>query len=485
MARTPCRPAALAAACLLSSAATAALAQDWPQWRGPAGDAKAADFKSPAAWPKELAKKWKVPVGEGVATPALVGDKLFVFARQDGEEVTRCLDAATGKELWQDKYPSQGATGPAAGFSGPRASPAVVDGKVVTVGVRGMLSCLDAATGKKLWRKDDFGGATPRFQVSASPLVAGGLVVAQLGGGGGNGGIVAYDLATGEQRWKWAGEGPDYASPSLMTVDGVKLVVAETEKKVVAVTLADGKLVWETPFAAQGMGAYNAASPVVDGQTIVYSGGGRGTKAVRLEKAGDAYVAKELWSNADKAVQFSSPVVKDGLLYGLSGGNELFCLDAKTGKTLWAAPIAAGGGGMGGPGGGGPGGNGGPGGGRPGGGGGGGFGGQPGDRPGGPGAGPGGPGGAPGGGGPGGRRGGRGMGGGGGRGGYGSIVDAGDVLLVLTPASDLIAFKPSDKQFTEVAKTKVAASPTYAYPVVSGSRVFVKDQDSVSLLAVE
>src|SRR6185503_9615488 len=114
-------------------------AADWPQWRGPNRDAKATDFKAPKTWPKELTQKWKVTVGEGDATPALVGDKLYVFSREQGNEVTRALNAADGKELWQDKYESLGATGPAQGHSGPRSSPAVSDGKVVTVGVRGMI----------------------------------------------------------------------------------------------------------------------------------------------------------------------------------------------------------------------------------------------------------------------------------------------------------------------------------------------------------
>ncbi|MCZ7641268.1 MAG: PQQ-like beta-propeller repeat protein [Verrucomicrobia bacterium] len=159
-----------------------AQAQDWPEWRGPNRQAKAVGFQAPAAWPKELTRKWQVTVGEGVATPALAGDRLYVFARQDGKEVTRCLEAGTGKELWQDSYDALGATGPSQGFSGPRSSPLVSQGKVVTVGVRGVISCLDAATGKVLWRKDDF-KAWPNFFVASSPLVVDGLVVAQLGGG--------------------------------------------------------------------------------------------------------------------------------------------------------------------------------------------------------------------------------------------------------------------------------------------------------------
>src|SRR5438876_9908447 len=85
-------------------AAACAVAKDWPEWRGANRDAKAIDFKAPNTWPKELAKKWKVAVGDGVATPSLVGDKLCAFSRQEGNEILRCLNAADGKEIWQDKY---------------------------------------------------------------------------------------------------------------------------------------------------------------------------------------------------------------------------------------------------------------------------------------------------------------------------------------------------------------------------------------------
>jgi outer membrane protein assembly factor BamB len=89
-----------------------ALAQDWPQWRGPNRDARATGFTAPNSWPKELAQKWKVNVGSGDATPALVGDKLYVFARDGANEVIRCLNATTGKELWQDKYEAPSISGP-------------------------------------------------------------------------------------------------------------------------------------------------------------------------------------------------------------------------------------------------------------------------------------------------------------------------------------------------------------------------------------
>ena len=76
----------------------------------------------------------------------------------------------------------------------------IADGKVVTLGVRGVLSCLNAADGKVLWRKEEFKNATPRFYTSSSPLIADGLCIAELGGGD-NGGIIAYDLASGRTTW--------------------------------------------------------------------------------------------------------------------------------------------------------------------------------------------------------------------------------------------------------------------------------------------
>ncbi len=463
-------------------------AQDWPQWRGPNRDAKAADFKAPKTWPKELTQKWKVVIGEGVATPALVGDKLYVFSREQGNEVARCLTAADGKEVWQDKYESLGASGPASGFSGPRSSPAVANGKVVTLGVRGMISCLDAASGKKLWRKDEF-QSYPGFHPSSSPIVLDGLAIAQLGGRD-NGAIVAYDLASGEQKWKWSGPSPAYASPVIMNVGGAKLIVAHTESKSVAVNAADGKLVWESGGAPQGGGPgapggggggrgmgggrdYKAATPIVDGETIIIAG--RGVKAVKLEKDGDKFVGKELWSNPDKSVQFNTPVLKNGMLYGLTANNELFCVNARDGKTAWSAPFPGSGaaavraaldletpapafaGLLQDP----P---------------------PPTRRPGGPGGQgqPGGPGG-------GGRRGGGGgMGGGmGGGAGYGSVVDAGSVLLALTPSAQLIVLEPSDKELKQLASYKVAAGQTHAYPVASGNRIFIKDKDSLTLWTVE
>jgi outer membrane protein assembly factor BamB len=433
------------------SVSTTAVALDWPQWRGPNRDGKAAGFTAPATWPQELSQKWKVQVGDGVSTPALVGDRLYVFSREEGNEVTRCLDADAGREIWRDEYEAKPADGPAGRFPGPRSSPTVADGKVITYGVRGVLSCLDAETGKVLWRKSEYTDSLPRFYTSSSPIVVNGNCIAQLGGEQ-TGAIVAYDLAAGQETWKWTGDGTAYASPVVLRMDDASIVIAETDDNIVGLNAATGEVTWETPYAVSGRG-YNAATPILDGQKIIYTGSNRGAIAAEFSKQGDSLTSRELWNNQDNSVQYNSPVLKDGLLYGLSKSNILFCINTETGKTLWTDSVLADDARQGGE-----------------------EGGQR-QRAEGresrdqqPNAG--------------GRRSGGRRGGGGG-GGYGSIVDAGSVLIALTPAGRLIVFEPSAESFKQIASYKVAAEGTYAYPIVAGNRVFVKDADSVTLWSIE
>jgi outer membrane protein assembly factor BamB len=331
--------------CVILVGACVVFAADWPQWRGPNRDGKVSGFKSPAKWPKELTQKWKVTVGSGDATPALVGDRLYVFTRQRSEEVTMCLNAGDGKKIWENKYEAQEVTGAARRHPGPRSTPAVAEGKVVTLGVGGVLSCLDAGSGKLVWRKDPYPKLVPTFFTSTSPIIVDGMAIGHLGKAG-NGGIIAYGLAAGDEKWRWAVEGPEYASPVLLTAGGVKQIVTLTEKNIVGISAAEGKLLWKLPFAPARR-AYNAATPIVDVDTVIYTGAGRGTKAVKIEKKGDGFAAKELWSNGDLATQYNTPVLRDGFLFGLSDRSNLFCINAETGQTAWTDSASHGRGGFG------------------------------------------------------------------------------------------------------------------------------------------
>jgi outer membrane protein assembly factor BamB len=264
---------------------------DWPQWRGPNRDNKVTGFVVPKQWPKAPTQKWKIPVGGSESSPVLVGDKLYVFARQGGNEVTLCLDAATGKEIWKDSYSADAVTGQAKKHSGTRSTPAVGEGKVCTLGVAGVVSCLDAATGKVFWRKDT--KSRPQFYTSSSPMIVDGKCIVFVGA------LTAYDLATGEAKWEWNGAGTPYGSPVLMTVEGTKQVVTPSAGMLVGVNLADGKLLWSVKI---GGGAFdyvsNCSTPVIDGQTVIYSAAskkGGNMMALKIEKKGDAFGATELW----------------------------------------------------------------------------------------------------------------------------------------------------------------------------------------------
>ncbi|HYV39597.1 MAG TPA: PQQ-binding-like beta-propeller repeat protein [Gemmataceae bacterium] len=305
-------------------------AQDWPQWRGPNRDNKVTDFKAPAKWPTALTKKWRVKVGQGESSPLLVGDKVYVFGRQGNEEITVCLDAATGKEIWRDKYASNPKYSGDKQHAGPRSTPAVAEGKIVTLGVDGEVSCLDLASGKMHWRKKS--GSVPMFHTASSPLIVDGMCIVYAGS------LTAFDLAKGTIKWQAKSVTADQASPTLMTVDGVKQIVAQVgAKSLVGVDVADGKVLWTAAYTGNSM-----QTPVVDGQ-VVYCSGPGGTVAVKVEKKGDKFNADQLWKQkAPAASKYNTPVlsggvVKDGLLFGLSGGGSttMFCMDAKTGKQLW------------------------------------------------------------------------------------------------------------------------------------------------------
>lgn len=319
--------------CLICFFAISVSAQNWAQWRGFNREGRVSGFIAPEEWPDELIKKWSITVGLGDSTPAFVDGKLYVFASIDNEEMIICLDASNGKELWKDSYKAQAVTGPASRHPGPRSSPAVGDGKVVTIGVGGVISCLAAETGKMLWRKDPFPKVVPQYFTAMSPLIVDGMAIAHLGGED-NGAIIAYDLTSGNQKWQWSEEGPQYASPILLTIDGTKQIVTLTEKSVVALDVSRGNLLWQIPFLP-GQRAYNAATPIIDGQTVIYTGAGRGTTAVKIEKQGDGFTAKKLWNNSEVGVQFNTPVLKDGYLYGLSNRGNFFCINSQSGQTAW------------------------------------------------------------------------------------------------------------------------------------------------------
>ena len=187
---------------------------DWTQWRGPNRDGSVLAFKAPASWPESLRSRWSVDVGLGYATPLLVGSRLYVFSRQGDEEVMSALDAASGSVIWKSGYvaPFIMNKGAARHGAGPKSTPALSGGRLFSIGMTGVVTARDAATGKQLWQVA--GSPTvPTFTTHAfSPIVDRSAVIFHVGGNN-HGALTAFDVATGAVKWQWDGDGPAYGSP--------------------------------------------------------------------------------------------------------------------------------------------------------------------------------------------------------------------------------------------------------------------------------
>ena len=151
-------------------------APDWPQWRGPNRDGTLASFTEPNAWPDTLTQRWKIEVGTGYATPIVVGNRVYAFSRQNENEVMRAIDAASGKVIWESSYaaPFNMNSATARHGPGPKSTPAFADGRLFTMGMSGIVTAFDAATGKQLWQKP-VPPVQPTFHTAQSPLVDRGL----------------------------------------------------------------------------------------------------------------------------------------------------------------------------------------------------------------------------------------------------------------------------------------------------------------------
>lgn len=305
---------------------------DWPQWRGPHRDGKAVG-PAPAAWPAQLTRKWKVEAGAGHASPLMVGDGVFLFARTGDNEVACRLDLATGRPIWRDAYPAPYTMNAAAQGhgKGPKSTPVYADGHLFTLGISGILSCLEGNKGRVRWRHN----FASQFK-QTSPLFDRGLLIAHVGGHD-NGALIALDARSGKTRWRWSGDGPAYASPIVATLAGARQIVTQTQTRCVGLLAETGRLLWSLPFTT----AYdqNSVTPVVlAGDRVLFGGMQRPTFALRVRKTGaTGWAAEKVWETRDVTLYMSTPVVSGNRVYGMSErrNGQLFCLEAATGKTRW------------------------------------------------------------------------------------------------------------------------------------------------------
>jgi outer membrane protein assembly factor BamB len=304
---------------------------DWPQWRGPARDGVASSFAPPATWPAQLTRKWQATVGLGHSSPVVSGTRIVIHTRQANREIVAAYDLESGKPLWQDAidvpYTMNRA---AAGHGpGPKSTPVIAGGRVFTLGITGIFSAHDLGTGKLLWRKTA-PPAPQEYGTSNSPIVDGTTVIAYLGGQQG-GALTAMDAATGKEQWRWAGDVPGYASPIIATVGGVRQLITQSESKVIAVSVAGGKLLWEA--ALKSPYNQNIVTPLVVNGLVISSALENPTIGYRIASGS----ATPAWRNEEVSMYMSSPAVSGTTIFGLSNKNrgQFFAIDAATGKTLW------------------------------------------------------------------------------------------------------------------------------------------------------
>jgi outer membrane protein assembly factor BamB len=312
---------------------------DWAQWRGPNRDATSTASQAPHPWPAELAQRWRSPLGAGQSSPVVSGGTVFLFSREGEMEVSRALDLRTGKERWHQGYPAPYSLYPGAASygGGPRSTPVLYQGRLFTLGISGILTAFDAKDGRIVWQKNfagRFKAAAPPFGTSMSPLVVGGFLVVHAGGHEG-GALIAFDPATGAEKWVLEGDGPSYSSPIVTSFAGQEQLVIQVHRRILGVDPASGRALWRIPFVTPC--DQNIVTPLRAGDLIVVSSQDTGTQGIRVIRKGSDWVPQVAWHTQEVSMYMSSPVLVKGRVIGLSHRKrgQYFALDPATGTVEW------------------------------------------------------------------------------------------------------------------------------------------------------
>ena len=308
---------------------------DWPQWRGPGRDGLSPETGLLTAWPAGGPRVlWTRPISRGFSSVAVAGGRLYTMEEENAtDEAVVCLDAGTGKELWRFRYPSHFAE---RFGSGPRSTPAVDGDFVYAVGPTGIFHCLRADTGQKVWRHDlleEFHGRPARYGVSFSPLVEGDLVYTTPGGPDGNS-VVAFDKRTGALAWKALDDPAGYSSPVAATAAGVRQVLFFTNAGLVSLCPADGKLYWRYPWQTED--GFNIATPLAFGNYVFISSAyGKGCALLEITAEADGSLrASRVYEHNRMRNHFASSVRLGDHIYGFDQ-MDLVCMSVRTGDIVW------------------------------------------------------------------------------------------------------------------------------------------------------
>jgi len=323
---------------LLLSSVTVADAP-WHQWRGPNRDG----FVAGAAWPdgldqSRLERLWRVDLGPSYSGPVVAGDLVIVTETRDAKtEHVRALDRATGKERWHVEWEGSMSVPFFAASNGSwiRSTPCVDGDRVYVAGIRDMLICLEAATGKEIWRIDFMAALEsplPAFGFVSSPLVIGDHVYVQAGSG-----FVKLEKATGKVVWRTLDDGGGmmgsaFSSPYPATIGGVPQILVQTREELAGIDPENGTVLWKTSVEAfRGM---NIVTPSVhDGRVFTTSYGG-GSFLFAIDPANTQKPVEQVWRNKLQGYM-STPIVIGNHAYVHLRNQRFACLDLATGKEAW------------------------------------------------------------------------------------------------------------------------------------------------------
>jgi outer membrane protein assembly factor BamB len=341
----PDRMEKLARTALPSGEPGRAVDGDWPQWRGPNRDGLSTETGLRTSWPADGPRLlWKKPVGRGFSSLAVSAGRLYTMEKTTGpdpgtdtpsppQEAVVCLDAHTGKGIWRFRYPNHyderfG--------SGPRSTPAVTGGYVYAVGPTGIFHCLRADTGEKVWRHDlmeEFQGRPMQYGVSFSPLVEGDLVFAMPGGSNGNA-LAAFDRRTGALAWKALDDPVGYSSPIAVTAAGVRQLLCFTNTALVSLAPASGKVYWRYPWETER--GFNIATPVAFGNYVLISSAyDKGCALLEIAAEADGSLrARRVYEHNRLRNYFASSIRYGDYVYGFDM-MDLVCMDVRTGRIVW------------------------------------------------------------------------------------------------------------------------------------------------------
>lgn len=342
----------LLAVAALTVAVSRLFAADWPQYRGP--NHNGISTENMPAWPQGGPRAlWKAPTPNGFSSFAVGGGRAYTLIARPVEGVQRevciALDGETGHELWSApigiaKYQNGGDDGVAEnrGGDGPRSTPTVDHDRVYAMSGDLQLFCLDAKNGKTIWSKDivkEHSGNVISWKNAASPLLEGDLIY--VAGGGPGQGLLALNKNDGKVVWKGQDDKMTHATPIAATIHGVRQVIFLTQTGLVSLEPLTGNVLWRQAFRYS---TSTAASPVVWEDVVYCSAGyGVGAGAYQVSKEGGKFTTKELWrvTGHKFANHWSTPVAKDGYLYGMfqfkeHGVGPVKCVEMKTGKEMWS-----------------------------------------------------------------------------------------------------------------------------------------------------